>query len=290
MNYKLIKEGESLRIKDIRDFHPRHIFECGQAFNWRKEDDDSYTTIAFGKVLNVKLEDDDLILNPATEEEFYEIWYDYFDLGTDYALIKEHLRGLNETMAQAVDYGWGIRILNQEPFETIISFIISANNQIPRIKNSVRIIAQRYGENISNEDYSFPNAQRLSQAKAEDLREHARVGFRDERIVKSSEMIRDSQVDIPKVYEMNLDDARDELMKLPGVGPKVADCCLLFAFKKPQSFPVDVWIKRTMEALFLKREVPLKEVAKLGRETFGEYAGYAQQYIFYYGRENEIGK
>lgn len=290
MKYDLKLDGDNLIIKNIKDFKPKDIFECGQAFNWRKEEDGSYTTIAYGKVLNVKLQGDDLILSPCNYEEFYDIWYDYFDLGTDYSLIKEYLSGLNETMAKAVEYGEGIRVLNQEPFETIISFIISANNQIPRIKNSVKIIAERYGKKIDGNYYAFPSPEVLAKQSPEDLREYARVGFRDKRIVDSSKMILNGEVDLDSVFIEELHIAREELMKLPGVGPKVADCCLLFAFKRPETFPVDVWVKRTMESLFLKEELPINKVADLGRKEFGKYAGYAQQYLFYYGRENEIGK
>lgn len=200
----------------------------------------------------------------------------------------------DEVMKDATDYGKGIRILNQDKFETIISFIISANNQIPRIQKAIEKISEMYGDYLGEDEnrkyYAFPSAQQLSLAKPEDLREFARVGFRDKRIVEASKLIASGQVDIEKISSMDLEDARKELQTLPGVGPKVADCILLFAFDRKESFPVDVWIKRVMEELYLKEVTPKSKIATRGREVFGKNAGFANQYLFYYGRENKLGK
>ena len=146
------------------------------------------------------------------------------------------------------------------------------------------------GEDGNRKYYSFPSPDKLSLAKPEDLREFARVGFRDKRIVEASKLIASGQVDIEKISEMDLEDARRELQILPGVGPKVADCILLFAFDRKESFPVDVWIKRVMEELYLKEVTPKSKIAMRGREVFGKNAGFANQYLFYYGRENKLGK
>ena len=146
------------------------------------------------------------------------------------------------------------------------------------------------GEDENRKYYAFPSAQQLALAKPEDLREFARVGFRDKRIVEASKLIASGQVDIERISEMDLEDARKELQTLPGVGPKVADCILLFAFDRKESFPVDVWIKRVMEELYLKEVTPKSKIATRGREVFGKYAGFANQYLFYYGRENKLGK
>ena len=288
MKYNIIEEENKIILKDIKDFEPQHIFECGQAFRWKLEEDNSYTTIAYGKKLNVKREKGDIILSNTNKEDFDNIWYHYFDLKRDYGKIKKEL-SKDPTLKEATKFGQGIRILNQEPFEMIISFIISANNQIPRIKKSIELIAQEYG--AKNSDYySFPTAEELSKAKAEDLRELAKVGFRDKRIVETSKMVLNGDIDLNKIFEMNREEGKVELMTLPGVGPKVSDCILLFAFDKDEAFPVDVWVKRVMEHFYLKEETNVKKIGDHGSRLFGDLAGFAQQYLFYYARELGIGK
>lgn len=184
MKYNIIEEADKIILKDIKDFNPQHIFECGQAFRWKREEDGSYTTIAFGKVVNVKKQEEDIVLTGTNIEDFNNIWYNYFDLGRDYGKIKKVL-SKDPILKEAIAFGDGIRILNQDPFEMIISFIISANNQIPRIKNSIELIAKQYGEKIKDDYYSFPTAEVLSKADPMDIREICRVGFRDVRIVQT---------------------------------------------------------------------------------------------------------
>ncbi|HHX69915.1 MAG: DNA glycosylase [Miniphocaeibacter sp.] len=291
MEYKV--KNKNIIIKNNNDFNPKHIFECGQAFRWKKEEDNSYTCIAKGRVLNVSQQNDEIIFNNTNEDDFNNIWIDYFDLKTDYNNIKKEL-SLEKTIKDAVNYGYGIRILNQEKFETIISFIISANNQIPRIKKSIEIISRNYGEFIENfkgEDYfSFPAAEKLSKVSVEELREVARVGFRDKRIIETSKLIANNDFSIRESVSLNSEELRKELEKLPGVGPKVASCIMLFSYGRSETFPVDVWIKRVMEELYIKEETNIKHIGKYANDIFGNLAGYAQQYLFYYGRENSIGK
>ena len=293
MELQVIELEDKIILRDIEDFEAKDIFECGQAFRWQKEEDGSYTTVAYGRFLNVRREGSDIVLSPTNREDFDQIWYRYFDLATDYSRIKEELSG-DKILSQATAYGQGIRILNQEPFETIISFIISANNQIPRIKKSVEILAREYGDFIGNyrgrDYYSFPGPEVLARLSPQELREKARVGFRDKRIVDTAQMIEGGQVDLAGIFEMTKDEGKKELQKLAGVGPKVADCCLLFAFEKGDAFPVDTWVKRVMEHFYLEEETSLKKIGDKGHELFGQLAGYAQQYLFYYAREEEIGK
>lgn len=289
-----IKEDERGLILRDRSFDPTHIFECGQCFNFNIEDDGSYTAVFMGKIINVlKLDEGLSLIRNVSLDEFYDIFYDYFDLGNDYEKIKEGV-AIDPIMELATDYGKGIRILNQELFETTISFIISANNQIPRIKKAVRIISERYGAYIGDYKgrsyYSFPKAEDLMKVDPEELREYARVGFRDKRIVEASKMIYEGHLDFSKDQELSSEKLQKKLIDLPGVGPKVADCIMLFAYHRRETFPVDVWIKRVMETLFIKKEVPKKLVDDYARKYFGDLAGYAQQYLFYYGREEKIGK
>ena len=288
-----IKETSGGLVLKHESFNPTHIFECGQCFNFNIEEDGSYTAVHLGRIINVLQKEDHVLIRNVSLDEFYEIFYDYFDLGTDYSAIREKLSE-NEILKTASDYGYGIRILNQEMFETVISFIISANNGITRIKNSIKIISERYGDYIGEymgrKYYAFPRPEVLAKVDPLELREFARVGFRDVRIVEASKMVADGYLDFDIDQTLSTEDLKDKLMQMPGIGPKVADCILLFTYHRRETFPVDVWIKRVMETLFIGHEVPKKLVDDYAREYFGKLAGYAQQYLFYYGREEKIGK
>lgn len=300
MRYKFEEKNE-INIKETEEglvlvhdsFNPTHIFECGQCFNFNIEEDGSYTAVHMDKIINVLSRENDVLIRNVSLDDFYEVFYDYFDLGTDYKQIKEDLSA-NEILKTASEYGDGIRILNQEMFETVISFIISANNGITRIKNSIRIISERYGdligEYMGREYYTFPKPEILAKVDPRELREFARVGFRDVRIVEASRMVADGFLDYESDQKLSTPELKEKLMQMPGIGPKVADCVLLFTYHRRETFPVDVWIKRVMETLFIGHEVPKKQVDDYAREYFADLAGYAQQYLFYYGREEKIGK
>ncbi len=290
---KLYEKDNSIILEEIENFDAKAIFTCGQAFRWYEESDGSFTTVHLGRVLNVLNEKDKVIFKGTNLEEFNEIWMDYFDLNTDYKEIRKVLSN-NEILPKAMEYGEGIRILNQNHFEMLISFIISANNMIPRIKKSIEVISMRYGKFICEDEnrkyYSFPTVEELSKATIEDLREFAKVGFRDKRIFDTVNMILNEKIDLDSFENLETDTLREELLKFSGVGNKVADCIMLFSYKRGEVFPVDVWIKRVMEELFIKKETPVKKISKEADRIFGKYAGYAQQYLFYYGREEKIGK
>lgn len=293
MNYNIIEKEDKIIIKDIKDFEPKHIFECGQAFRWQIEKDSSYTAIHNSKIINVRKEGQDIILSNTNIEDFKQRWYDYFDLGRDYGNIKKELSN-DPILKKAIGFGEGIRILNQDPFETIISFIISANNQIPRIKKSIELISKKYGEPIGayngKEYFSFPRAEVLANVYEKELEENGKVGYRAKYIINSSKMIVKKEIDIDKLFEMSTNEAKDVLMKLPGVGPKVSECILLFAINKDDAFPVDVWVKRVMEYFYLDEDTKLKDISIYANKKFGKLAGFAQQYLFYYARELGIGK
>lgn len=288
--YKVNQEGNSVIVEKVKDFNAVHTFECGQCFRWVRQEDGSYTGVAKGKVINVSIANDVLIIKNTDLQDFKNIWFDYFDLGRDYGQIKEAVTK-DDNMKRAVEFGWGIRLLKQDMWETLISFIISANNKIPRIMKTVEIIAKVYGDKLFIDDhvyYSFPDVEKLAQSTLEEL-EVCKGGFRCKYILNSSDMVRTGQVNLKQISQMDTDSAREELMKFPGVGPKVADCVLLYSGTKYDVFPTDVWVKRVMEELYFKREAGFGEIQKFASSYFGDLAGFAQQYLFYYARENKIG-
>lgn len=288
MNY--YQKGNSIICENLDFFDIKAIFTCGQAFRWYEEKDGSFTTVHLGRVLNVLNEDNRVVFKGTNLEEFKEIWVDYFDLNTNYKEIRKTLSG-NEILVNAMEYGKGIRILNQNHFEMLISFIISANNMIPRIKKSIEVISMRYGKFICEDEnrkyYSFPTVEQLSNATVEDLREFAKVGFRDKRIFDTVNMILNDKIDLNSFESLETDILREELLKFSGVGNKVADCIMLFSYKRGEVFPVDVWIKRVMEELFIHKQMPVKKISSYANEIFKENAGLAQQYLFYYARKEK---
>lgn len=293
MKYNIIEEPNKVIIKNILDFEPKHIFECGQCFRWYLEEDNSYTIVAYGKVINVKKEDNDLILSNTNIEDFNNIWFKYFDLARDYGEIKREL-SKDPILKEAIKFGQGMRLLNQDPYETTISFIISANNQIPRIKKAVELISSDLGEYAGEWNgikyYSFPEPEKLAGVSVDYIKEKYRVGFRADRIKEVSRRVANGEFDLDCIYDLPRDEGQNLLTTLPGIGPKVSDCILLFAFDKIEAFPVDVWVKRVMEYFYLKKETNVKDIERYGAKLFGKYSGFAQQYLFYYARELNLGK
>lgn len=287
MNIKTYINEEGIVFKNVLDFDPVHTFECGQCFRWNRDADGSYTGIASGRAVRVLKDHEDLVIRGAKSED-KEFWFKYFDLGTDYGKIKDKLSEDN-ILKEAIKLGSGIRILNQEPFEIIISFIISANNRIPMIKKAVERISMDFGEPVAfegNTFYSFPAPERLASAMTEEI--HG-CGFRAPYIVETAKVIAREDVSVSKITGMSLSEAHNSLIRLKGIGPKVADCILLFSMGKSGAFPVDVWVKRIMQYFYMAPDVSLKKIREFGMEQFKDYAGYAQQYLFYYAREKKIG-
>lgn len=288
--YNVFENTNGIEIEGVHDFDLIHIFDCGQSFRWLKQQDGSYIGVVGDKVSRVRFENEKLCISNSNFDDFVNVWYDYFDLGTDYEEIKKALCNKDEVMAQAIPFGQGIRLLRQDIWELLISFIISANNRIPRIMKSVETLSLSFGSKISSEEgdfYTFPSPEALSSCPIDKI-EICKAGFRCKYISHTSQMIRNGVVDLSALNTMNTDKARSELMKLSGVGPKVADCILLFSGTKFDVFPTDVWIKRIMEVLYFKREATLKEIDEFSKDHFGRLAGYAQQYLFFFARETRI--
>lgn len=280
-------------INNCTTFELKDIFECGQCFRWNKEQDGSYIGVVNNNVIKVTKNDNEVTFKSVGEDKLEELVTYYFDLNRDYEEIKEQLSKIDDNMKQSIEYGKGIRILNQDLWETIISFIISANNNIPRIKGIIDRISKAYGKEIVFENksyYTFPTIDELSKASIEDLRKLG-LGFRDIRVYETTKIIKEKQVDLDYLSkEKNFNKVRDILLTLPGVGPKVADCILLFSsLKRWEAFPIDVWVRRVMNELYIGNEdetkVKKEQIEKIAYEKFGSLAGIAQQYLFYWKRE-----
>ena len=286
-----MKEQE-LKIENVNSFNLTHIFECGQCFRWNKNKDMSYTGIVGKNVINISKINNDIYVRSFGEDGLETLFNTYFDMNTDYEKIKNKLRKIDGFMEESIKYGDGIRLLNQDLWETIMSFIISANNNIPRIKGIIERICKRYGNKIvwnGIEYYSFPTPEQLGKATIQDLRILG-LGFRDVRVYETTKMVINGEIDFDKLHkEKDTQIVRDELLKLPGVGPKVGDCILLFStLKRLDVFPIDVWVRRVMNELYIHNEdenkVNKKLVLKIANEKFGNLCGIAQQYLFYWKR------
>lgn len=284
---------QKYKLRNVESFELRDIFECGQCFRWNKQEDGSYTGVFKNNVLNVKKNKDEIIFEGICENDIQQTVKNYFDLNRNYEKIKEQLSKIDQNMKKSIEYGNGIRILNQDLWETIISFIISANNNIPRIKGIIERLSEKYGDEIKykgNKYYTFPTQEQLKNVTVEEYRKLG-LGFRDIRLYETTKMVLNKQVDIENMKNNpNTIEVREELLKLSGVGPKVADCILLFSdLKRFEVFPIDVWVRRVMNDLYIKNEdetkVNKKQIEKIANEKFGDLAGLAQQYLFYWRRE-----
>ncbi len=279
-------------LKNQDSFELKHIFDCGQCFRWNEEQNKSYTGVIKQGVLNVQKEDEKIIFKGMLNGDIKDIVTNYFDLKTNYSEIKDALSKIDENVSLSVKYGDGIRILNQDLWETIISFIISANNNIPRIKGIIERLAERYGQEIiwnGKKYYTFPTPEELKSVSTQDFRELG-TGFRDVRLYETTQMVLEKRVDLKELYNISTLEAREKLLLLSGVGPKVADCILLFSdLKRFDVFPIDVWVRRVMNELYIKNpdetKVNKKDIARIAKEKFGELEGLAQQYLFYWKRD-----
>ena len=280
-------------LKNAKSFELKDIFDCGQCFRWNEQEDKSYTGIFKNNVLNVSKIGNDIIFEGMCDGEIEEIVKQYFDLNRDYEKIKETLSKIDQNMKTSIEYGKGIRILNQDLWETIISFIISANNNIPRIKGIIERLSKKYGNEIIYKEksyYTFPTPEQLKDVTVQEYRELG-LGFRDIRLYETTKMILENQVNLEELRtNPNTHEVREKLLILSGVGPKVADCILLFSdLKRFEVFPIDVWVRRVMNDLYIKNEdetkVSKKQIEKIAKEKFGNLAGLAQQYLFYWRRE-----
>lgn len=273
---------KTIIINDIHDLDLEHVFECGQCFRWVPADDGtgSYIGAAGKYCARVSLENGDRTLKIEASGGDEAFWRHYFDLDTDYSSIKRELAEKEPGIIPAMEYGGGIRILNQDLYETIISFIISQNNNIPRIRKCIEAICGRYGGKIGSffgrEWHAFPEPEVLAAADPEDIMA-LRLGYRSKYIVESSK----------RFIEAPRPETRDGLLEYQGIGPKVANCILLFGLRRTDAFPIDTWVKHIMNDMYGFEENDVHGMAVFAEEKYGKLAGYAQQYLFYYYRSGK---
>ena len=282
----------SVILTDYDSFSVSQTLECGQCFRFFKIAEENYVVIAFGRILNIYENEDGIVFAGTSETEFNDRWKAYFDLDRDYRKIKDKISENDEILKKAVEYAPGIRILNQDRFECLISFIISQNNRIPMIKKVIDNISRKYGKLIGTfegtEFYAFPSPEELAMADEKGLME-CKCGFRAKYIMDAVDKVLGKKIKLDD-DDMDTDSLRNMLMTIKGVGPKVADCTMMFSFGRCETFPTDVWVKRIMSELYFDgREASVKEIHKKADDCFGEYAGYAQQYLFNYARQFKIG-
>lgn len=293
----IIKKGDNMKREELiyknqREFDCKDIFECGQCFRWHREEDGSYTGVTKIGVLNVKKVGNDVVIVGDIEEKenLKSFCDDYFDMSTNYREIQDEISKNDKTMKEAIEFGSGIRILNQNSWELLISFIISAANNIPRISKTIENLSKGFGTLVKSDVsgelkdyYLFPSPKQLKKATMDELR-GCNLGFRDKYVFEATRLVSEDELSLEMIEKDQYVIAKKELLKIPGVGSKVADCILLFSMKKKEAFPVDTWIKQIMNEVYIDSK-NVRKIEEYARNKFGENSGIAQQYLFYYKRE-----
>ncbi len=275
-----------LRIKDA-NLNLSDTITCGQIFRFSIEDDNSYTIILSDRVINIKQDNNDLIVKSNNEDNLESKVRYYLDLDRDYNKINKRILKLDPNMKKIVDDCNGFKIINQPKFETIISYILSQNNRVPQIKKALDNIAYKYGKKIIFEDkeyYLFPNSEDMKECSIEELR-NLKTGFRDKYIYEFINKVNNKTIDINSISDMNSDDAMTYLLENKGIGEKVASCILLFAYSRLDVFPIDTWVKKYMKDEY--NITNIKDIKRFTKDKYKEYSGLVIQYMFHYKRNKE---
>ena len=275
------KDGGVL-LSDVLWFDADKIFDCGQCFRFTKTNEDAWRGMAGTRPMYVTTLPDGVFLFPCTAAEFETYWRRYFDFDRDYAAITADLCKNDAHLANAARYCHGLRLLRQEKFETLISFIVSANNNIVRIRGILSRLCEAYGESVETpwgKDHAFPNAAALADAELKDLRALG-LGYRDSYVKQTAQMVAEDAGGLEQIAALDFRQAESALCKFPGVGKKVADCVALFSMDCREAFPKDVWIRRTAQEVYHMDACALEA-------SFGKEAGFAQQMLFYAARMKE---
>lgn len=271
------------------DFSLSQTLECGQCFRYEKKSEHMYTVISGQRVITLSQSGDSIIFYTENNEDL-DFWKTYFDGERDYGKIKATLTKNDTIIRDAIAFGSGIRILKQDFFEMLLSFIISQNNHIPRIRGIIARLSEAYGTPLGDTHFAFPTPAQLADVTELDYR-NLGCGFRARYLVDAVRKVLTEDYTIETLQQLETDALREKLMEICGVGVKVADCILLFALARTEVFPTDVWIKRVYSQLYHNNEeLSPKAFATSAKERFGENAGFAQQYLFHYGRIGNLGK
>jgi len=282
-------------IPSVDSFESGHIFDCGQCFRRNLQPDWSYTWIFWNNILNVQKKSDLVIFSWIVDWDIQTIVNQYFDLNRNYSEIKSKLSKIDNYMKESIQYWYGIRLLNQNLRETIISFIISANNNIPRIKWIIERLSQKYWTELSwngHSYFTFPTVEQLKDVSISDYRK-LWLWFRDVRLYETTRMVLDWKINLNSLYKKDTQTVKNELLNLSWIWPKVADCILLFSdLKRLEVFPIDVRVRRVMNELYIhnsdENKVNKNQIQKLAREKFWDYAWLAQEYLFYRARTQKL--
>lgn len=276
-----------IKIRIEKPFKLDDTVTCGQIFRFFPQDDGSYDIIIKDRVINVYMDENDLCVSSNKEEDLKEVVMDYFDLNNDYETMNTFLINSDKKLADAVEFSSGLMMIKQDPFETIMSYIISANNGVPQIASALNNIAKNYGEKVTfneKEYYLFPQYKDLKDVSAQDYR-NCKVGFRDKYLKAMVDKLNNNEIDLDEFYELDTKEALDKFMENVGIGPKVASCILLFAYQKYDVFPIDTWVKKVMKNDYgIEGE---KNIREFSTKTYGKYSGIAIQYLFNYGRNSK---
>lgn len=290
---KIDKKGNLFSLSELNEFNIKQTLECGQCFHFEKIDEMEYAVVHKKRLLRIKQNSEEILCENTSIEDINNLWTEYFDINRDYKGIQEILVRADERLKEAIEENSGVRILNQDFSETLMSFIISQNKQIPHIKKIVKDLSEKYGDYLGtingNDFYAFPDEAQLKEISEDDYRE-CKTGFRAPYLFDAASKISNGFLKEDELKNIGYDLAKEKLVSIKGVGDKVANCVLLFALGYRNAFPVDVWIKRIMEFMYFEKDTEKNEIMKFAKERFGEYGGYAQQYLFYYAREKKLGK
>ena len=274
-------------IKIKNNFDLKATVTCGQIFRFILEEDGSYTVIIKDRVINLKEDNDYIIVESSKEDNLKEIIYDYFDLDRNYEIIEKNILKCDKKLEDALIFSRGLKMIHQDPFETIIAYIISQNNRVPSLANALNLISLNYGEKVVFKDkeyYLFPSVDKLKTLSTLDFR-NCKVGFRDKYLYEIMRNIENNLLDIESIYNMNSEDSLKYLVSFKGIGNKVASCILLFAYQKFDVYPIDTWVKK-----FMKEDYNIEgeqNIKKFTYDTYKEYSGLAIQYMFNYKRNKK---
>jgi len=274
MDYTYAEQKDSdVVIYGVRHFELAQTLDCGQAFRWREVTPGEYSGIAHGRRLDVVLSEEKIMLKEVSVKDFESIWKNYLDLSRDYDELKTVFSTCEGVLREAIEFSPGLRLMRQDVWETLISFILSQNSNIPRIKKMIECLCECFGEKLACGGYAFPSAEVLAKLSADELAP-VRCGYRAAYIIDAARRVANGKFDPTTLEKLSSAEIKQALLEIHGVGPKVADCVLLYGFGRTECYPVDVWIKRVMTE-FYPNGFPIE---------IKEHAGIAQQFLFHYAR------